>query len=100
MIMNFEKDIVLESVSPYVGVPAPVYLKDDIWFGPAVRSQKQLDYMEQERVIKEQEKELESVEIESVDIHQLMYDIATESSSTTLHIDPIGGSENLQYTYE
>ena len=97
--MNNE-EIVIESTSPYVGVPAPVYLEDDIWFGPAVRSQKQLDYMEQERVIKEKEEELESVEIESVDIHQLMYDIATESSSTTLHIDPIGGSENLQYMYE
>jgi len=98
--MNNE-EIKIESVSPYVGVPAPVYLEDDIWFGPApVRSQKQLEYMEQERVIEEQEKELESVEIESVDIHQLMYDIATESSSTTLHIDPIGGSENIQYMYE
>lgn len=97
--MNNE-EIKIESVSPYVGVPAPVYLEDDIWFGPAVRSQKQLDYMEQERVIKEQEEEMKSIEIESVDIHQLMYDIATESSSTTLHIDPIGGSENLQYMYE
>ena len=97
--MNNE-EIKIESVSTYVGVPAPVYLEDDIWFGPAVRSQKQLDYMEQERVIKEQEEEMESVEIESVDIHQLMYDIATESSSTTFHIDPIGGSENLTYMYE
>ena len=98
--MNNNEEIVIESVSPYVGVPAPFYLEDDIWFGPAVRSQKQLDYMEQERLNKEQEEELESVEIESVNIHQLMYDIATESSSTTLHIDPIGGSENLQYMYE
>jgi len=98
--MNNE-EIKIESVSPYVGVPAPVYLEDDIWFGPApVRSQKQLEYMEQERVIKEQEYEFESVEIEPINIHQLMYDIATESSSTTLHIDPIGGSENLQYMYE
>jgi len=98
--MNNE-EIKIESVSPYVGVPAPVYLEDDIWFGPApVRSQKQLEYMEQERVIKEQEEEFESVEIEPINIHQLMYDIATESSSTTLHIDPIGGSENLQYMYE
>lgn len=98
--MNNE-EIKIESVSPYVGVPAPVYLEDDIWFGPApVRSQKQLEYMEQERVIKEQEEQLESVEIEPINIHQLLYDIATESSSTTLHIDPIGGSENLQYMYE
>ena len=29
-------------------------------------------------------------------IHQLMYDIATKSGSTTLQLDPIGGSENFQ----
>ena len=36
-----------DAINYYTGVPAPVYLKDDPWFGPAPeRSEKQLDYME------------------------------------------------------
>ena len=35
---------------PYIGIPAPAYLEDDEWFGPApVRTEKQLDYMVQEK---------------------------------------------------
>ena len=31
------------------------------------------------------------------DIHQLMYDMATKSGkTTTVQLDPIGGSENFQ----
>ena len=42
----------------YIGIPAPVYLEDDEWFGPApVRTEKQLDYMEQEMEMKRQERE-------------------------------------------
>ena len=33
---------------------------------------------------------------ESENIHQQMYEIATKTSATTLKLDPIGGSENLQ----
>ena len=32
----------------YVGVPAPMYLEDDPWFGSAsVKTQKQIDYMKE-----------------------------------------------------
>ena len=33
-----------DALNYYTGVPAPAYLQDDEWFGPApVRSQKQID---------------------------------------------------------
>jgi hypothetical protein len=82
--------------SPYVGVPAPAYLNDDEWFGPAPEyTEKQKDYMVQETEIKRQEFE-KSFSVEPEDIHQVMYDMATQSAATTLQLDPIGGSENFQ----
>lgn len=79
----------------YTGVPAPPYLKDDPWFGPApTYSQKQLDYMVQETEIKQKERE-ENFSVESEDIHQRMYEIATQNSPTTIQLDPLGGSENV-----
>ena len=82
---------------PYTtGIPAPVYLKDDEWFGPAPEyTEKQKDYMVQETEIKRQEFE-KSFSVESEDIHQVMYEMATQSAATTLQLDPIGGSENFQ----
>ena len=85
-----------DALNYYTGVPAPVYLEDDPWFGPApVRSQKQLDYIEQETFIKQQQAQ-EVGKREPDNIHQLMYEIATKSSATTLQLDPVGGSENFQ----
>lgn len=82
--------------SPYVGIPAPAYLKDDEWFGPAPEyTEKQKDYMVQETEIKRQEFE-KSFSVEPEDIHQVMYEMATKSAPTTLQLDPIGGSENFQ----
>lgn len=81
---------------PYIGIPAPAYLEDDEWFGPApVRTEKQLDYMVQEMEIKRQERE-ENFSVESDDIHQRMYEIATSSAPTTVQLNPPGGSENFQ----
>ena len=80
----------------YIGVTAPVYLEDDEWFGPApIKSQKQLDYMEQEYEVKRQER-AENFSVEPDNIHELMYNMATENQSTTLYVDPPGGSENFQ----
>ena len=80
----------------YTGVPAPVYLKDDEWFGPASEyTEKQKDYMVQETEIKRQEFE-KSFSVEPEDIHQVMYEMATKSGATTVQLDPIGGSENFQ----
>ena len=84
-----------DALNYYTGVPAPVYLEDDPWFGPApVRSEKQLDYIEQETFIKQQAQEVSKGEPDN--IHQLMGEIATKSSATTLQLDPVGGSENFQ----
>ena len=80
----------------YTGIPAPAYLKDDEWFGPAPEyTEKQKDYMVQETEIKRQEFE-KSFSVEPEDIHQVMYEMATQSAATTLQLDPIGGSENFQ----
>ena len=79
----------------YTGVPAPAYLEDDPWFGPApTYSQKQLDYMVQETEIKQKERE-ENFSVESEDIHQRMYEIATQNTPTTIQLNPPGGSENV-----
>jgi len=78
----------------YVGVPAPVYLNNDSWFGPApVRSHNQIDYMQKEYEIKRQERE-ENFSVEPDDIHQRMYEIATQNN-TTININASGGSENF-----
>jgi hypothetical protein len=81
----------------YTGIPAPAYLKDDEWFGPAPVSEKGQDYMEKETEIKQQEEENRQYWTkESANIHQEMYDLATKSGKTTTQLDPIGGSENFQ----
>ena len=79
----------------YTGVPAPVYLKEDDWFGPAPEyTEKQKDYMKMETEIKRQEFE-KSFSVEPNDIHQKMYEIATKNHNTTLDLNPPGGSENF-----
>ena len=80
----------------YIGVPAPAYLTDDPWFGPApVLTEKQMDYMAQETEIKMVE-EMENSEVtcESHDIHAKMYEIATKNWTTVSETQ--GGSENFQ----
>ncbi len=84
---------------PYIGIPAPVYLEDDSWFGPApLRSEKQLDYMEQETIIKQQEaQETHEYKGEPCNMHQLMYEMATSNWNTVDETrESIGGSENFQ----
>ena len=82
---------------PYVGVPAPKYLKEDEWFGAPVISDKGQDYMEKETEIKKQEEENRQYWTnESEDIHQEMYDLATKSGKTTTQLNPVGGSETFQ----
>ena len=81
---------------PYVGIPAPAYLEDDEWFGPApVRSEKQIDYMEMETQVKQQEEEKRrEYNGEPCNMHQLMYEMATSNWNTVKETQ--GGSENFQ----
>ena len=76
----------------YVGVPAPIISSTDEWFNPPVLTEKGIDYMEQETAIKMQD----DFSVEPDDIHQRMYEIATDNQSTILNIDPPGGSDNFQ----
>jgi len=82
--------------TPYVGVPAPAYLEDDEWFGPApVRTEKQLEYMEMETEMKKQEEEeRKEYNGEPCNMHQLMYEMATSNWNTVAETQ--GGSENFQ----
>ena len=83
----------------YVGVPAPVLTPVDDWFSGSYGfateipiTEKQKDYMERENEMKMSEVQSK----ESDNIHQLMYEMATKSGTTTIQLDPIGGSENFQ----
>ena len=91
-----EEDVVKcskDDISPSVGVSAAAYLKDDPWFGPApIKSEKQIDYMEQETLIKQQYQETHSVESEN--IHEMMYQISIQNWNTV--DESQGGSENFQ----
>jgi hypothetical protein len=85
-----------DALNYYTGIPAPAYLEDDEWFGPApVKSQKQLDYMEQETIVKqEEEKRRQEYSGEPCNMHQLMYEMATSNWNTVAETQ--GGSENFQ----
>ena len=81
----------------YTGIPAPILNPVDEWFSeaPAVITEKQQEYQEAtERLHEDMRKESETVE--SDNIHQEMYDLATKGGKTTTQLDPIGGSENFQ----
>jgi len=93
---SIDEDIVdcgeLDEDPVYVGVPAPIISSTDEWFNPPVLTEKGIDYMEQETAIKMQD----DFSVEPDDIHQRMYEIATDNQSTILNIDPPGGSDNFQ----
>ena len=86
----------MDEEPPYTGVPAPVVLSNDSWFGDVTyKSQKQEDYMEQETEMKmQEEKRREEAGEEPENIHQLMYEMATKNWNTVAETQ--GGSENFQ----
>ena len=83
----------------YVGVPAPAYLEKDPWFSDPVLSEKQLSYKEaHEQAVEENLILDESQQKESADIHQKLYEVATQNWTTVAEsqVSPQGGSENFQ----
>ena len=82
----------------WTGVPAPVVLEDDPWFGPAPKSDKQKNYEETvatESQIEEDQRKEETQEPEN--IHQVMYEMATSNWNTVDETkQSMGGSENFQ----
>jgi len=95
-IVDDEIEELDKDTTPHTGIPAPAYLKDDPWFGPApLPTENQRDYMEQETKIKREEQEFKSEQTcESEDIHAKMYEIATQNWTTVEETQ--GGSENFQ----
>ena len=88
-----------EFKEPYTGVPAPVFLEEDPWFGPPpVLTEKQevirAQLEEEKQLIAKEEDKTPQKEVEN--IHEVMYNIATGNGKTTVQLDPPGGSENFQ----
>ena len=87
----------MEEELAYTGIPAPAVLTEDPWFGPAVVSDANKDYMEREyEAFKQDALNYYPDSKEPENIHQVMYEMATKNAATTLQLDPIGGSENFQ----
>ena len=82
---------------PYVGVPAPAYLEDDEWFGPApVKTEKQEAYIQIEEATERLHEDMrkESGKVESENIHEELYKMASKNWNTVSETQ--GGSENFQ----
>ena len=82
---------------PYIGVPAPAYLEDDEWFGPApVKTEKQEAYIQLEEATERLHEDMrkESGNVESENIHEELYKMASKNWNTVSETQ--GGSENFQ----
>jgi len=72
----------------FTGIPAPEFLPDDPWFGSAIHSKKQQDYMI-DQLAKENLIILENNGSEELDnIHEIMYNLSTRWKQS-------GGSEKV-----
>jgi hypothetical protein len=70
--------------------PAPNYLEDDPWFGPSSFSLYQKEYkLDYDQAVAENLL-LDDSYPERKDIHQVMYNFATDHGKTTIHLNPIG----------
>ena len=84
--------------------PAPIFLSYDEWFGEPILTETQMEYQKLMKefcddIILNMDCDIVGswkTENEPDNIHEVMYDMATRSQSTTLHLNPIGGSENFQ----
>jgi hypothetical protein len=83
--------------------PAPIIAPYDEWFSEPILTETQ---MEHEKLMKKFSDDIVvnmdggiggswEVKSEPENIHEVMYDIATKCGKTTLHLNPIGGSENI-----
>ena len=82
---------------PYIGVPAPAYLEDDEWFGPApVKTEKQEAYIQLEEATERLHEDMrkQAGNVESENIHEELYKMASKNWNTVSETQ--GGSENFQ----
>tara|TARA_R100000027_G_scaffold39453_1_gene29251 strand:+ start:1028 stop:1483 length:456 start_codon:yes stop_codon:yes gene_type:complete len=81
----------------YTGIPAPVYLEPDPWFGNEAPpyTEKQQEYRQSEAIERLHEDIRKMTETkESPNIHQEMYELASKNWNTVKETQ--GGSENFQ----
>ena len=68
---------IISMTKTFTGIPAPKFLTDDPWFGPATISEEQQQYMlaelEKENILLPQEKTSEELD----NIHEIMYNLST-----------------------
>jgi hypothetical protein len=86
----------MNNSTPWIGIPAPAYLEDDEWFGPApIRTEKQKELIRHQEATERLHEEMrkESGIIESEDIHEKMYKMASANWNTVSESQ--GGSENF-----
>jgi hypothetical protein len=89
--------------------PAPPICPYDEWFSEPIMTETQMEYMElysvreEDNIVVNMDDGSWGVSKEPENIHQLMYDIATESAPITPQLDPLpslgGGSETFQEGY-
>ena len=87
----------LNYYEPYTGIPAPVYLESDPWFGNEAPpyTEKQQEYRQNEAIERLHEDIRKMTETkESPNIHQEMYELASKNWNTVKETQ--GGSENFQ----
>lgn len=83
--------------------PASIIAPYDEWFSEPILTETQMEY---QKLMKESGDDIIvnmdggvggswKIETEPVNIHEVMYDMATKTGKTTTQLDPIGGSENF-----
>ena len=85
--------MILKSIKKIIHktIPAPKYLKDDAWFGPAVLSDRQITIKEAyEHAVSDGQLLYEDDTVEPKNIHEVIYNIATNSGKTTTQLNPTG----------
>tara|TARA_B100000902_G_scaffold176257_1_gene169938 strand:- start:81 stop:443 length:363 start_codon:yes stop_codon:yes gene_type:complete len=82
----------------YTGIPAPIILPDDPWFGPSpIKSEKQMTHEEMlEEASRREESNRKEENKEPDNIHEVMYNFSTHKGKLTIQINPPGGSETFQ----
>ena len=66
-------------------------MEDDSWFGPAVLSDRQMTIKEAyEHAVSEEQLLHEDDTVEPKNIHEVIYNIATNSGKTTKQLNPTG----------
>ena len=85
--------MILRKLKQWVGIPAPAKLKHDDWFPVPEELKEPEPVVFTEDITLETKSEKHKV-IEK-EMHEWVYQEATKNSSTTLHLNPPGGSESV-----